>query len=666
MKTFTILVVFALLASPLFSQPDTPEEHTLADTWYDLQTTRSMQDRIYHFDDGTIGTVFNFNPDPPGFGYPSVGYNYFDGNAWGMTSSISGNSALNPSYTKYGENGEIVAIEGPNGLYIKYRINKGAGNWTQFLFPGPTGCTKLYSPQIATSGPDNQIIHVLALCKDTSQQFEYQDNVGKVLYSRTSDGVTTWDILHYNFGFNNDYFGFSELSLVFAEPKNNTLAFIVGDYFTDLILVKSTDGGDTWQETIIWEHPYPFMEFGATATDTFWANTGSMDIALDADLMANVVFSLCHIQSKDTIWYWYNDPWADGIVYWNEDMDVFSNNINALNPQDHPDSELFEDYNLISWIQDLNGNGEPDFLPFNNNNPAYYPSLGLSTMPTIYIDENNSIFVVWSALTETFNNGINDYRHIWARSSSNNGESWGTFVDLTADLIHIFDECIFPTLSTQNDDYLHLTYQLDNEPGLNNIGVFGENKINYMKIYLELPPVSVMANFSSNTTVVHEGDTVQFLNLSSGNPPDMLEFEWEFEGGIPNFSTDTNPSVVYPIEGTYDVKLKASIDDFTSNTKFIEDYITVLPQTKIKENVSADFVTISPNPSTGIVSVSNGHEEDINVTIYDPVGNLILRGKISGEKSKSINLSFLPAGIYFIKTEVGNSVYTEKLMLKKE
>ncbi|MEZ5083609.1 MAG: T9SS type A sorting domain-containing protein [Bacteroidales bacterium] len=662
MKTLTIFVVITFLVNPLFSQPKTPEEFTIANTWYDIQTTRSMQDRIYYFDDGTIGAVFNLMyTDDLG-----VGYNYYDGNSWGPEPMypITTSPSLNPSYTKFGENGEIVASEGSNGLYINYRTEKGTGDWNQIVFPGPVSCTKLYSPQIVTAGTDYHIIHILALCKDTSQQLEYQDNIGKVLYSRTSDGGTTWDVLHHNFDFNNDYFGFSELSLVFAEPKENTLAFAIGDYFTDLILVKSLDGGDTWQETIIWEHPYPYLEFGTTVTDTFWANTGSMDIALDLELRANVVFSLCHIQSlSDSIWY--NDPWADGIVYWNEDMDVFSNNINALNPQDQPDSELYEDYNLIGWIQDLNGNGEPDFLPFDNDNPAFYPSLGLSTMPTLYIDPYNGIFVIWSSLTETFNNGNNDYRHIWARHGNFDNSTWGNFVDFTSELIHIFDECVFPTISPQNDDYLHLTYQFDQEPGLNNSGISG-NEIICMKVGLEIPPASVLANFTSNATLVHPGDTVLFLNLSTGYPPDMLEFEWEFDGGIPSFSTDTNPSVIYLNEGTYDVKLTASIGNLTSNTKLIEDYITVLPQTSLTEILMADFVTISPNPSTGIVSVSNDHEEDINVTNYGPVGNLIGTEKIEKEKSKSLNLLDSPNGIYIIKIESGNSVYTEKIILKKE
>ena len=105
--------------------------------------------------------------------------------------------------------------------------------------------------------------------------------------------------------------------------------------------------------------------------------------------------------------------------------------------------ELIEDYNLIGWSQDINGNGVLNFVP-NGTNPPFYPSLGLSTTPSITTDDFERITVVWSSLTETYDNGVNNYRHLWARLSPNNGEFWGNFVDLTSDLIHIFDECVFP------------------------------------------------------------------------------------------------------------------------------------------------------------------------------------------------------------------------------
>ncbi|MEZ5197145.1 MAG: hypothetical protein R2764_12280 [Bacteroidales bacterium] len=54
--------------------------------------------------------------------------------------------------------------------------------------------------------------------------------------------------------------------------------------------MKSTDGGDTWDKTLIWEHPYP-MWFNEV-TDTFFCMDGSFDVELDMNGMAHLVFGI--------------------------------------------------------------------------------------------------------------------------------------------------------------------------------------------------------------------------------------------------------------------------------------------------------------------------------------------------------------------------------------
>jgi len=104
------------------------------------------------------------------------------------------------------------------------------------------------------------------------------------------------------------------------------------------------------------------------------------------------------------------------------------------------------------------------------------------------------IYVVYSSVTESYDNGLQSYRHLWARGSW--GESvWGDFLDLTGDLIHIFDECVFPSVAAYTDDNFHLLYQLDVEPGLNIRGdedPVTDNTITYMKVFRnELIPLDV-------------------------------------------------------------------------------------------------------------------------------------------------------------------------------
>lgn len=80
------------------------------------------------------------------------------------------------------------------------------------------------------------------------------------------------------------------------------------------------------------------------------------------------------------------------------------------------------------------------------------------------------------------------YRHLWLRSSLDGGTTWSDFIHLSEDIIHMLDECVFPTVARENGNYreeLHLMYQADSEPGLAVRGdedAPGENVIYYATI----------------------------------------------------------------------------------------------------------------------------------------------------------------------------------------
>ena len=74
--------------------------------------------------------------------------------------------------------------------------------------------------------------------------------------------MQTWDINQEIDGLGPDeYLGFTIGAYTWAEPKNDVLAFVAGDYLTDLLLMKSTDEGDTWQKTVVWENSLSMSKF---------------------------------------------------------------------------------------------------------------------------------------------------------------------------------------------------------------------------------------------------------------------------------------------------------------------------------------------------------------------------------------------------------------------
>jgi hypothetical protein len=461
-----------------------PEEEQIGDTRYDDQANASIQNRIYLYDDGTIGATWTRAMIDGTWTDRGTGYNYFDGSAWGSypTTQVEVERTGWPSYSPLGENGEIIAAHGANGLVISTRDNKGTGSWNYTPFPGPEGHEYILWNRTITSGTDHMRVHTLAVTASTVYSgTPYLGLNGALVYSLSTDGGNTWtmenEVLE---GMSADnYVGFDGDTYCFAPPKDDIVAFVVGESWYDLFLMKSTDGGETFEKTLIWEHPYPFFDPQAqTATDTFYCPDGSHSCIIDNNGTVHVAFGIDRAYSDGTSSYWF--PFVDGIAYWNENMPGFSSDMNALSPYGDPGSELIEDYNLIAWSQDLNNNGTLDIL---EEIGTYY--LGLSSFPQFVYGQNNQLYLVYSSVTETYDNGTANYRHLWARTSTDGGLSWGDFFDLTSDLVHIFDECVYPSCAANSDDYIHLVYQTDLEPGVNIWGTTHppvDNKTVYMKI----------------------------------------------------------------------------------------------------------------------------------------------------------------------------------------
>ena len=491
---------------PSTSPQEVSEEAVIGTTYYDLQTNTSMQNRLYMYPDGTAAGVFTFGMDHPNFANDrGTGYNYYDGSAWGAypTEKIEDTRCGWPAYAPLGENGEIVVTHSGNidiGLLFNKRVEKGTGDWTQFTFQGPDGHDLLW-PRIVTGGVDHSVIHLIAITTPEGNGGTlYEGLDGAVLYSRSSDGGATWDIENLLFDeLSSEIYSSWDGDTYEIQAKGDVVAFLIGDSWRDLVLMKSTDGGETFEKTIIWDNLYKDWSTG-TVTDTFYCVDGAKSLTFDNNDMVHVAFGINRALSIDgTAQSWF--PGVDGLGYWNENRPTFSNNKHSLNPYNHPDSELEDNYSLIGWAQDYNGNGELEILW--DNIALYY--IGLSSQPQIHVDEQNKVFIGYSSVTETFDDGVQTFRHLWMRTSPDLGTTWGDFHHLTSDLIHIFDENVFPSIASYSDDAVYLTWQTDDQPGLAVRGdedPYGENFIRFMKIYkADVVGVKETKNILSQTDV---------------------------------------------------------------------------------------------------------------------------------------------------------------------
>lgn len=78
--------------------------------------------------------------------------------------------------------------------------------------------------------------------------------------------------------------------------------------------------------------------------------------------------------------------------------------------------------------------------------------------------------------------------------------------------------------------------------------------------------------FVASAKNICQGATIQFFDNSTGE--NIIERYWEFPGGEPSISTETNPSVYYPNAGHFSVRLTLTTNSLT-NTKEEPSFITV-------------------------------------------------------------------------------------------
>lgn len=75
-------------------------------------------------------------------------------------------------------------------------------------------------------------------------------------------------------------------------------------------------------------------------------------------------------------------------------------------------------------------------------------------------------------------------------------------------------------------------------------------------------------------------------------------------------------------------------------------------------------INISPNPTTGMIIITNSFNEKFNINITNVIGKLIYTTQTS-EKSMKINLSSQPDGIYFASFQSTYQTQTIKIILSK-
>jgi hypothetical protein len=488
--------------SPVFKStsniPGVVEEQ-IGGTTYDVQSNASVSNRIYAYPDGTIAGIWTMGFTATAYADRGTGYNYFDGTVWGdaPTARIEPVRTGWPSYCPLGDGEVVVAHDGSTGLRVSKRPVRGTGAWTTTLLPGTLGGAGMTWPRVTSSG---NVLHILVAAAGTNAGLNLP-----ILYYRSADGGTTWeapkilpglDAVSVGALANTSFTGFGGDAYSWAKSKGDTVAFVIADGWRGVWVMKSFDNGVTWNQTTVSLIPTTTV----TPSPTFWTNDGACAMALDSEGKAHVIFGRMGVNDDDG----YSNttssylPYTDGLVYWKEGMPI-------LDTTQLSDPDLLDtNGNLLAWSIDYNGNDTIDYPEVGSGEfPFGLYNSGVTSMGQIAVDENDNIFVTYSSVREDLiNTGANPntelYRHLYLLSKMGDS-AWSEPMDLTSDLEHEYDECVWASLSYNNNDKLNILYHVDPEPGTS-IGSDeddpSDNYINYLTFptFVSAKPIDISKN----------------------------------------------------------------------------------------------------------------------------------------------------------------------------
>jgi len=174
--------------------------------------------------------------------------------------------------------------------------------------------------------------------------------------------------------------------------------------------------------------------------------------------------------------------------------------------------------------------------------------------------------------------------------------------------------------------------------------------------------VFVSSGPTANFTYTTSDLTVTFNNTSQQGST----FFWDF-GDCTTLLTFSDSNVVYTYAnpGTYDVILVVTNPcDSDTITFTVTVTISGIDETKLV----SERINIYPNPNEGIFTISfTGFEnEKVQFTILDLQGRTVVNEQltVNSEFNKEIDLSRLPKGMYFLRVNTTDKVFTKKILVE--
>lgn len=446
-------------------------------TCYELQSNNAPPRNIINHTDGTLSFAWTIDDAcATGNANRGSGYNYWNGT--GLLVPTGTTSRLETVRTGFSQiallgNGKEVVFahkNAPHDYQMSTNAAKGSNTWTGvaagattlLATPGSAPTQGLWA-RIATGGPDGNTIHLLS---------GFTTNAGKdkgietpTVYCRSTDAGMSWadqNVMLPGYDSSRTLFGSGEEYTV--DANGSTVAVVFAGLDADATLWKSTDNGVSFTRTFIDSFLFaPSIDSMGGPTDTAETCDGASSVVVGTDGKVHVAYSTMRVLNDAVIG---DDkfsifPGDAGLIYWNDaakqkvsipiditDVDAISNGGNGNNVWD-----------IGQWTSNINANAAPGPNP-----SARYGNRAFLTIPSIAVDGNN-VFIVFSLVTDGDSTPDGQgFRDIWAVASADGGATFGPIQNITCTQQ---EEEFFSSVAKRVDNFLHVLYNYDTEPGTN-------------------------------------------------------------------------------------------------------------------------------------------------------------------------------------------------------
>ena len=468
------------------------EEGVAMETYYDLQSNGYVSNRMYQKANGDVAVVTTMSREQNLTASDrGTGYNFIAGGNMSNLGDIpevreeanaTGDDVRTgwPTIAPYGPEGEIL-VNHSSGLNYWIREKAGQGQWDgPYSIPNPEGLEYPFSlswPRVATSGANNDIIHVVCAAQHSISS---EEMVNAQFYCRSTDGQN-WEVAYSPLAETDEHLDIYSADDYSIATNGDVVAICyTAVFYGHALVMKSTDNGQTWERIVVWENPYigdwETDENTITPEETPAQTPVHSTVAVGPDGTVHVAFSVAtyaHTELGNTFSYYYGRT-ADGIAYWNDTRAALTN---LRLWEDDPENEGYvlhsmDSVNFCGWLPFYS-----NIADFNNdavykNDDYIYQFYGsCSGFPALSVDPEGNLALAYSTPDterELFDNTAY-YRSTVMSYKAANEEGWHVAVEhVFEDFMHMVDESMFvnaaPSVTKQGEFWF--SYVADNVPGL--------------------------------------------------------------------------------------------------------------------------------------------------------------------------------------------------------